>query len=56
MPAAEKERDGEIGKAEAERENGCTLSGNVTAIHGENEAKISVAESDAVRREQKPKL
>ena len=49
---AEKERDGEIGKAEAEREKRIKISqANAAAIHGENEAKISVAESDAVRRE-----
>ena len=49
---AEKERDGEIGKAEAEREKRIKISqANAAAIHGENEAKISVAESDAIRRE-----
>ena len=49
---AEKERDGEIGKAEAEREKRIKMSqANAAAIQGENEAKISVAESDAVRRE-----
>ena len=49
---AEKERDGEIGKAEAEREKRIKISqANAAAIQGENEAKISVAESDAIRRE-----
>ncbi|MBP9478710.1 MAG: hypothetical protein KBF12_08825 [Sebaldella sp.] len=49
---AEKERDGEIGKAEAEREKRIKMSqANAAAIQGENEAKISIAESDAVRRE-----
>ena len=49
---AEKERDGEIGKAEAEKEKRIKISqANAAAIQGENEAKISVAESDATRRE-----
>ena len=49
---AEKERDGEIGKAEAEKEKRIKISqANAAAIQGENEAKISVAESDAIRRE-----
>ncbi|MBN1486109.1 MAG: flotillin family protein [Anaerolineae bacterium] len=49
---AEKERDGEIGKAEAEREQRIRVaSANATAVEGENEAKIQIANSDSTRRQ-----
>jgi len=49
---AEKDRDGEIGKAEAEREQRIKVSAaNATAVGGENLAKIEVADSNANRRE-----
>ena len=50
---AEQERDGEIGKANAERERRVQVaSAHATAVEGENEAKVKVARSDASRREQ----
>jgi flotillin len=43
---------GEIGKAEAVRETRIrTAAANAEAVKGENEAKINIANSDAVRRE-----
>lgn len=49
---AEKMRDGEIGQANALRDQRVAVSAaNATAIAGENEAKITVAASDASRRE-----
>ena len=49
---AEQERNGEIGKAEAVRETRIrTAEANAEAVKGENEAKIAIANSDAVRRE-----
>lgn len=45
-------KDELIGKAEAERDSRIkTSEANATAIQGENEAKINVANSDALRRE-----
>ncbi len=45
-------RDGEIGKAEAEREQRIQVAAaNAAAVHGENTAKIEVANSDANRRD-----
>jgi len=52
VSVAERERDGEIGAAEAERERRVQVaSAQATATEGENLAKITVAESDALRRE-----
>ena len=51
---AEKNRDGEIGKAVAEQDalSRQTIQvGNAKAVEGENEAKIVVADSDSTRRE-----
>ncbi|NQT20335.1 MAG: flotillin family protein [Planctomycetes bacterium] len=49
---AEKHRDGEIGKAEAEREQRIrTSAANAAAVDGENTARINIANSDANRRE-----
>lgn len=49
---AEKDRDGEIGQANAQRDERISVAAaNATAINGENTAKIEVAQSDANRRE-----
>jgi flotillin len=49
---AEQERDGEIGKAQAEREQRIQVAAaHATAVEGENRAKITIANSDAERRE-----
>lgn len=49
---AEKERDGEIGRANALRDQRIQVSAaNALAIKGENDAKIEVAQSEANRRE-----
>ncbi len=49
---AEKDRDGEIGKANAMRDQRIQVSAaNAIAIKGENDAKIEVAQSEAARRE-----
>jgi len=49
---AEQMRDGEIGKARAEREQRVEVAAaHATAVEGENRAKITVANSDAERRE-----
>lgn len=49
---AEKDRDGEIGRANAERDQRIQVAAaNATAIQGENTAKVEVAQSDASRRE-----
>ncbi|MBQ9641697.1 MAG: flotillin family protein [Bacteroidaceae bacterium] len=49
---AEQEKFGEIGKAEANRETRIrTAEANAQAVQGENEAKVQIANSDAVRRE-----
>ena len=53
VQVAQKERDGEIGKAQAEREQRVEVSSaQATAVEGENRAKITVANSDADRRKQ----
>ena len=53
VSVAQRERDGEIGKSEAEREQRVQVSAaQATAVEGENLAKIKVAQSDASRREQ----
>ena len=49
---AEQEKGGEIGRAEAVRETRIrTAEANAQAVQGENEAKITIANSDANRRE-----
>jgi flotillin len=49
---AERNRDGEIGKAEAEREQSVRVAAaNATAVDGENTARINIANSNANRRE-----
>ena len=60
---AEQNRFGEIGKAEADRDKDiriaetlrdtriCTADANAKAVEGENNSKIAIAASDAIRRE-----
>ena len=60
---AEQNRFGEIGKAEADRDKDiriaetqrdtriCTADANAKAVEGENNSKIAIANSDAIRRE-----
>jgi flotillin len=49
---AEAKKDESIGKAEAERDTRVKISeANAIAIKGENEAKIAIAQSEALRRE-----
>lgn len=49
---AEKDRDGEIGQANAQRDRRIQVAAaNALAIKGENESKIEVAQSEALRRE-----
>ncbi len=49
---AEKDRDGEIGQANARRDQRIQVAAaNATAIKGENESKIEIAQSEALRRE-----
>lgn len=49
---AEKDRDGEIGQANAQRDQRTQVAAaNALAIKGENESKIEVAQSEALRRE-----
>lgn len=49
---AEKTRDGEVGKAEAEKEQRVRVaSANAEAVSGENNAKITIADSNATRRQ-----
>lgn len=49
---AEKNRDGEIGQANAQRDQRVQVAAaNASAIDGENSAKIEVAQSEARRRE-----
>lgn len=49
---AEKDKDGEIGQANARREQRIQVAAaNAAAIQGENEARIRVAQSEASRRE-----
>lgn len=48
----EKDRDGEIGQANAQRDQRIQVAAaNALAIKGENESKIEVAQSEALRRE-----
>jgi flotillin len=52
IKVAEQTKDGEIGRANAEREQRINVaSADATATEGENTAKITVARSDADRRE-----
>ncbi len=49
---AEKNRDGAIGEANAQKDERVSVAGaNATAVEGENEAKVTVANSEALRRE-----
>ncbi len=49
---AEKNRDGEIGQANAHRDQRINVAAaDASAINGENTAKIEIAQSEAVRRE-----
>lgn len=49
---AEKNRDGEIGQANAQRDQRIQVAAaNATAIQGENDAKVEIAQSEAARRE-----
>jgi len=49
---AEQTRDGEIGKAEAERDQRIRVAAaNADAVEGENKARIAIADSNAIRRE-----
>ena len=53
IKVAEQERDGEIGKANAEREQRVEVSSaHATAVEGENRAAVTIAQSSASRREQ----
>ena len=52
ISVAQADRNGAIGAAEAEMEQRVSVSkSNSEAIKGENEAKIQIAESEAIRRE-----
>jgi len=52
VKVAEQDRDGEIGKAMAEREQRVQVaSADATAVEGENEAAVKIAQSKALRRE-----
>lgn len=52
VQVAERERDGNIGEADAQRDQRVQVSAaQATAVEGENLAKVKVAESDALRRE-----
>ncbi|MCL2751954.1 MAG: SPFH domain-containing protein [Firmicutes bacterium] len=49
---AEKDRDGSIGEANAQKDQRIQVaSANASAVEGENMAKAEIAQSDAVRRE-----
>ncbi|HWR22432.1 MAG TPA: SPFH domain-containing protein [Feifaniaceae bacterium] len=49
---AEKNRDGEIGQANAHKDERIEVAAaNATAIQGENTAKVEIAQSEALRRE-----
>ena len=49
---AEKNRDGSIGQANAQKDERISVaSANADAVNGENEAKAQIAQSDATRRE-----
>jgi len=49
---AEKDRDGSIGEANAQRDQRIQVAkANSTAVQGENESKVEISQSDARRRE-----
>lgn len=49
---AEKDRDGAIGQANAQRDQRIQVAmANSTAVQGENETKVAISQSDAQRRE-----
>ncbi len=53
IKVAQQERDGEIGKANAERERRVEVSAaDASAVEGENTAGVKIAQSHAYRREQ----
>ncbi len=53
IKVAQKERDGETGKAEAERDQRVSVANaHATAVEGENKAGVRIAQSSAARREQ----
>lgn len=52
IKVAQKERDGDIGKAEADREKRIRVAeAHATAVKGENEAAVQIANSNASRKE-----
>ena len=52
ISVAQKNRDGSIGQANAQKDERINVSSaNASAINGENEAKAAIAQSDATRRE-----
>ncbi|MCL2089476.1 MAG: SPFH domain-containing protein [Oscillospiraceae bacterium] len=52
MSVAEKNRDGSIGEAAAQKDQRISVSkSNADAIEGENSSKAAIAQSDAIRRE-----
>ena len=52
VQVAQRERDGEIGRAEAEREQRIQVAAaNATATEGENSAEVTVANSNSNRRQ-----
>ena len=52
VKVSERERDGEIGSAEADRDRRVQVAkAQATAVEGENVAKVTVAQSNAKRRE-----
>ncbi len=52
VKVADKERDGSIGAAEADRDKRIKVAeAGATAVEGENQSKIKVANSDALRRQ-----
>ncbi len=53
VKVAEKERDGEIGRANAEQERRIEVArAHALAVEGENTAAVTIAQSNALRREQ----
>jgi len=49
---AEKDRDGSIGQAEAEKDQRISVAAaNSLAIEGENQAKVTIAQSDSTKRQ-----
>jgi flotillin len=53
VKVAEKERDGEIGKANAEQSQRIEVArAHAAAVEGENTAAVTIAQSNALRREQ----